>query len=199
MTYKLLQVISENTAPPPADTHRLKQGWGTYLLSRDAWIVEYRWRAEKINSFFLNFCLYLQRKVRRKNYVKERERLLLTYCSHVCLSRSFVLTRCCVPTWATKSLMRAMLNVHAGRIWPMGRRFPTPGLTHMNNLQPRIYLNSADDAYFVSELYTQWDLSVWFFAGKGYLSIEILQPHSSLLSTDNPNTVITQTMPEVRK
>jgi len=27
----------------------LRQGWATYLLSRAAWIVEYRWRAAKIN------------------------------------------------------------------------------------------------------------------------------------------------------
>jgi len=27
----------------------LNQGWGTYLLSRATWIVEYRWLAAKIN------------------------------------------------------------------------------------------------------------------------------------------------------
>ena len=31
-------------------------------------------------------------------------------------------------TWVTKILMRAISNVHAGRIWPAVRRFPTPVL-----------------------------------------------------------------------
>jgi len=29
----------------------LQQGWGTCLLSRTAWITEYRWRAATINYF----------------------------------------------------------------------------------------------------------------------------------------------------
>jgi len=29
------------------------QGWGTYMLSRAAWIVDYHWRAEKFNQFYL--------------------------------------------------------------------------------------------------------------------------------------------------
>ena len=37
----------------------LHQGWGTYLLSRAAWIVHYRWRAAKSIDFILNFHLYL--------------------------------------------------------------------------------------------------------------------------------------------
>jgi len=41
----------------------------------------------------------------------------------VCLSRSFVSTRCCVLTWVMKIMTPAILNVHAGRT------FPTPGLT----------------------------------------------------------------------
>jgi len=31
-------------------------------------------------------------------------------------------------TWVTKILMRTISNVHAGRIWPTGSRFPTPVL-----------------------------------------------------------------------
>jgi len=31
-------------------------------------------------------------------------------------------------TWVTKNLMRAISNVHAGRIWPADRRFPTPAV-----------------------------------------------------------------------
>jgi len=45
-----------------------------------------------------------------------------------CLSWSFVLAWFCTLNWVTKILMQAIPNVHAGRIWPMGRRFPTSGL-----------------------------------------------------------------------
>jgi len=31
----------------------LVQGWGTYLLSQAAWIVENRWQAAKINQFYV--------------------------------------------------------------------------------------------------------------------------------------------------
>jgi len=41
---------------------------------------------------------------------------------------SFVLTQFRIPNWVTQILMRAISNVHAGRIWPAGRRFPTPAL-----------------------------------------------------------------------
>ena len=30
----------------------------------------------------------------------------------------------------------------------------------------------ADDAYFVGEIYTLYELGVWFFSGKGLLSID---------------------------
>lgn len=40
-------------------------------------------------------------------------RLLLTYCPRLCLWWSFILARCCVRTWVTKCLVRALLNVHA--------------------------------------------------------------------------------------
>jgi len=36
------------------------------------------------------------------------ERDFLTYCLYACLSRSFVLVQCCVLTWVTKVLMRAI-------------------------------------------------------------------------------------------
>jgi len=39
----------ESITPPSLKTQALEQGWGTYLLSRAAWILEYRWRAAKIN------------------------------------------------------------------------------------------------------------------------------------------------------
>jgi len=32
----------------------LLQGWRTYLMSRSAWIVHYRWWAAKINWFYSN-------------------------------------------------------------------------------------------------------------------------------------------------
>jgi len=94
--------------------------------------VEYRWRAAKINYVF-KFSLYLpeERKIRIESYVKEREILLLTYCLRVCLSWNFALTRWCVLTWVTKILMRAMSNVHVGRVpHPWRKRF-----TKEHNLQ----------------------------------------------------------------
>jgi len=39
--------------------HNVNQGWGTYLLSRAAGIVHYRWWAEKSIVFILKFYLYL--------------------------------------------------------------------------------------------------------------------------------------------
>jgi len=44
----------------------------------------------------------------------------MTYYLSTRLSWRFALTRFCILNWVTKLLMRAMLNVHAGR------RFPTP-------------------------------------------------------------------------
>jgi len=82
-----------------------------------------------------------QRKIRRENHVKERERLLLTYCRHVHLSWSFVLSRFCVLTWVTKILMRDILNILAGR------RFPT----------------TAFEAQFVSEIGSK-DRNNFYFA-----------------------------------
>jgi len=38
---------------------RLKQGWGTYLLSEAARLVDYWWRAAKSINFILKFYLYL--------------------------------------------------------------------------------------------------------------------------------------------
>jgi len=43
-------------------------------------MVQYRWRAAKINKFLLKFVFL--RKLRREDFVKERERLLLAYCYH---------------------------------------------------------------------------------------------------------------------
>jgi len=39
----------------------LKQRWGTYLLSLEAWIEEYCWWVTKIN-FILKFYLYIPKK-----------------------------------------------------------------------------------------------------------------------------------------
>jgi len=41
------------------DNVDLLQGWGTYSLSRAAWVVHYRWRATKSINFLLKFYLYL--------------------------------------------------------------------------------------------------------------------------------------------
>jgi len=74
-------------------------------------------------KFTFKFCLYLPKENSER---KERGMRVLDYCLRVCLSRSIVLTGCCALTWVTKTLMQAISNVHAGRIWPAGRRFPTP-------------------------------------------------------------------------
>jgi len=94
------------------NSNRLHQGWGTYLLSRTAWIVHYCWRAA-YNNWFHPKILPLS------NY--EEVWLLLTYYLSTCLSWSFVLTWCCTLTWVTEILMWVISNVHASR------RFPTPG------------------------------------------------------------------------
>ena len=73
---------------------------------------------QNCTNFILKFYLYLPKGNKKSKYAKQRERLLLAYCICVCLSRSFVLTLCCVLIWVTKILMRAMLNVHAGRKFP---------------------------------------------------------------------------------
>jgi len=75
-----------------------------------------------------------QKKIRSKNYVKQREILHLINCQRVCLSWSFVLARCCLLTGVKNILMRNISNVYADRIWPAGRRFPTPDLT--SNIVP---------------------------------------------------------------
>jgi len=65
------------------------------------------------NSIFINY---------------EEEWLLLNYYLSTCLSCCFVLTWCCTLAWVTNILVRALSNVRASRIWPAGRRFPTPML-----------------------------------------------------------------------
>jgi len=100
----------------------LKQGWGTCLISRAAWIVHYCWRTA-INNWVYPKILLLSNH--------EEEWLLLTYYVSTCLSWSSVLRRCCTLTWITKILMRTISNVHGGRIWPADRGFPTPALNQV--------------------------------------------------------------------
>jgi len=71
----------------------LCQGWRTYSLSRAAWIVHYRWRAAK--SMILS---------ENSTFTKVWGTLTSLDLLGTCLSWSFVLTRCCALTWATKSL-----------------------------------------------------------------------------------------------
>ena len=47
---------------------------------------------QKLSNFIFKFYLYLPEKIRRENYVKERDMLLLVYWLRVCLSLSYVLT-----------------------------------------------------------------------------------------------------------
>ena len=93
-------------------------GLGTYLLSRVAWIVHYHWRAEKSINFILKFDLYL---ITRKSDFSWLTLWVPAY-------HGASPWRDVVLWWVTKILMRAISNVHVGRIWPAGRGFPTPGL-----------------------------------------------------------------------
>ena len=56
----------------------------------------------------------------------DEEWLFLTYYPVIYISWSFVLTRCCTPTWVKKILLRAISNAHVARISPAGCKFPTP-------------------------------------------------------------------------
>ena len=96
----------------------LKQRWGTYLISRAAWIVGYCCKNLLILSE--NSAFILPRENKNGKLCQERERRLLTYCLPVCLSCDFVWMWYCILTWVMKILVRAILNVHTGR------RFPIP-------------------------------------------------------------------------
>ena len=91
---------------------------GNLFSTRGTWIVHYGLQNQLI--FLWNFFF---------TYLPEEEWLLLTYYLSTCSSWSFVLTRGCTLTWRSKILMRSISNVHAGRIWPARRRFPTPAST----------------------------------------------------------------------
>ena len=68
--------VNASWLPSSTSPSALCQGWGAYLLSRVAWIVEYRWWAAKINwILYLNSTFVFPRIIWRWNYVKERERL----------------------------------------------------------------------------------------------------------------------------
>jgi len=47
-------------------------------------------------------------KIRREGYDNERKGFLLKFCLSICLSWNFVLMQCCVLSWVTKFLMRAI-------------------------------------------------------------------------------------------
>jgi len=81
---------------PTPKLHTLIHGWGTYLVSRAAWTVHYRWRAAKSNDFILKFYLYL---TMRSDFS------WLMLCA--CLPRSFLTKGCFALTWVMQSLMRA--------------------------------------------------------------------------------------------
>jgi len=87
----------------------------------------------KLINFILKFNLYLPKENKERKPcqgAKETSLDSLSTSLLTSLSWSIVLSRCCVLTWVTKILMRAKSNLHAGRIWPAGRRFPSPDLTN---------------------------------------------------------------------
>ena len=80
--------------------HNLDQGWEpTYNhWPHESWNIA--GGPPNINLILSsNSTFIFRRKIRRENYVKEREILLLAFFLRVCLSWSFVLTRCCVLGW----------------------------------------------------------------------------------------------------
>jgi len=95
----------------------IKQRWETYCIyypgPRKLWIIG--GGPEVTIDFNLKYYFYLNTRIRG---------LLWHAALSICLSRSFVLTRFCTLNWVMKIPMRALSNVHAGHIWPTGRRFP---------------------------------------------------------------------------
>jgi len=103
--------------------------WGKHSLPHELW--NFLGRPQKIVNFISKFHFHLS-KENRKIKLKERPReILLTYCRsmYICWPWNKVFTRCCVLTWVTKILMRAILIVQAGRIWSGSCRFATLVLT----------------------------------------------------------------------
>jgi len=72
------------------------------------WNVAGGW--QKLINFNVKFCLNFPKENKeRKPCQGARETSDFVYSLHFCLSWSLVLTRCCVPTWVKKTLMRAIL------------------------------------------------------------------------------------------
>jgi len=57
--WQTLRNAGLNSPGPLPSVHPLAQGWGTYALSRAAWMVEYRWRTAKSINFMIKFYHYL--------------------------------------------------------------------------------------------------------------------------------------------
>ena len=100
-------------------------------------------------SFYLKILL-LSSKGKYREKTTSRSNRFFSYCLCVCVSLSFVLTWCCVLTWVKEMLMRAILNVHAGRLWPAGSRFSTRDL----DWYPHDHENHFATNYYVSPLYS---------------------------------------------
>ena len=103
-----------------APHQHLDQGCRTCLLSRAAWIVHYRWRGAKINSFYLKILFFtFGRELRTENYIQERviSLHLLSTCLFV---REFRFD-------ATLCSNLGGENFDAGHIkWPQGPQVPHP-------------------------------------------------------------------------
>jgi len=68
---------------------------------------------------------------------------ILLYLS-TCLSWGIVMMGSCALNWVTKILMRAISNVHAGRIWSAGRRFPIPALMEICAVSIELLLETLE-------------------------------------------------------
>jgi len=85
--------------------------------------VEYRWRAAK-NNFILKFYLNLQKEIRRENSCVFKEREYLNLLSTCLLVMELNLDAELCSNLVTTLLMRGILNVHEGRIFPAGGQIP---------------------------------------------------------------------------
>ena len=110
------------------------------------------------------------------------------------------MTRCCTLSWATQSLMRAILNVHAGRIWLADSRFPTHGkqvkgnwqLWHLSILSDLKELHQATPHFMTKELdrnQCMHGLPQKFFQGGNIEILFILQVSDDAMQTDVHKTL----------
>jgi len=96
--------------------------------------------------------------------------LFLTYYPIICILWSFVLTRCCTPTWVKKILMRAISDVHAGC------KFPIPALNHAHFLKQTDVLSFGFLGRFLVDVINLFEVQV------GFKNFRTVRSRGSLIS-----------------